>query len=152
MNFSLTLSVTEPFFAAKQSVIMELSEELKEYYIDRQFGESVQEILFGLIIVLDRPGYEEWHQPRRPRYINKDVKSRLTGEILQIRKHLSMEMRLSQDVIGDILAATVNDAKSILIKIISVHLKSIRKLPAGAHDFSIKDFISDLDKFALSRN
>lgn len=145
MEIELSISVSDSFVASKSLIIHELSSRLNDLLKDKRYGEDVQKIKVGFIMVLDRPGYENWYKPRKLSYTDRKVsKSKLTGETIEINRQLSFELKLNENPIGFFLNADHVESQKFITQEILNYMSDIKDLPKRIKDFDKEHFLGDL--------
>jgi hypothetical protein len=150
MEIQLYPCVMESFVQPKVDIINELSENLKNFFSNKYYSDAVSEVSIGLLMTLSRPGYENWYMPKKPLYtFHKDVKSKLTGEVIEKRKLLQVEFSLKDTMLENFVAKSDRDSKVVLIEQVILCFTSIN-LPKKIQDFRKDDFITDLQTLKSS--
>ena len=145
MKLDLFISVSEPFASNKSTIFHELSSRLNFLLKNKEYGEDVKSINGSFIIVLERPGYEEWYKPRKLSYTDQKVsKSKLTGENIEISKQLSFELRLDENSIGIILNSNHLESQKFILQQTINYISEIKRLPVKIRDFDKSLFLKDL--------
>ncbi len=55
----------------KRHVIKNISNAIKTFLSNKDYGDGLQHFYIGCICIRPRPGYEDWFKVRRPRYYKK---------------------------------------------------------------------------------
>jgi hypothetical protein len=148
MEVKIIVTVTESLVSHKISVIHNLSDLLKSFFSNRNYGEDVLKILIGFILVTDRKGYEDWYKERRPKYIQrKSVKSKLTGEIHEINNTFNYEIKLSDEQVNKFASGSDTDSIKLIANEIIGSLYKLDHLPKKAKDFDKLAFKEDIKHF-----
>jgi len=146
MELNLHITVADYNIGDNSFVVNKLSNSMKAIFKKRSYGKDLLEFSIGFIMVRMRPGYEEWYKPAKPKFIDsKSVKSKLTGEVSQINKKFSCEIRLSDEVIDKFVNASEIDCYRIIASEILNYLRSLKGLPKRVKDFDLKLFIRDIE-------
>ena len=94
MKFSISITIDEKA-SNKAHLIIALSESLKEYFKNKNYGEEVEEYIIGCICTLPPEGFEKFNKPKKPIYIDdKTTKNRFTGEEQRMYKLFINEFNL----------------------------------------------------------
>ena len=148
MVIELSLSVTESFGNDKSIIFKELSKQINQFIESEDYGNDVKEIKVGFIMVLIRPGYENWYKPKKLSYTEyKSTKSRLTGEKIEINKQLKFEIKFCESQIGRFLNSNHTEAKELIVQEIVKYLSQRNTLPKKIVDFDKERFLKDLRAF-----
>jgi hypothetical protein len=148
MEVNITVPVTESKVSHKTFVIYNLSQLLKSFFASRNYGEDVSKISIAFILVADRKGYEEWYKERKPKYIqHKSVKSKLTGEIHEIHKTFSYEIKLSDEQVNKFTSGSDNYSMKLIANEIIGSLNKLDHLPKKIKDFDKLAFKQDAERF-----
>ncbi|MBK8614658.1 MAG: hypothetical protein IPN85_14575 [Flavobacteriales bacterium] len=146
----MKISITPTFdteLSSGASIVHELAKELGLFFEDKEYGDSVQKIGIGLLMVFHRPGFEHLFKPRRPYYVDKEIESPLTGEKIKVEKYLGIEIRLKDNALDSIMKGTPVEVQLVVLSVIYDYLMTLDKLPLKARDFKKKQFLADLDRF-----
>lgn len=145
MKVGLRIAVSENFIKPKAPAVYALSQQLEGHFADRSYSDQVKELDIALLMPLTRPGYEDWYQPKWTSYIeNKDVKSKLTGEVIPVRKRLQVEFRLDESSISIFLEGSELDTQRFLLDYLADHFEKEVKLPTKVKSFALNAFVADL--------
>lgn len=148
MNIRLYIAVREPIEHSKFNLVYELSNSLKLYFLNKEYGGDVKNVEIGLLMVFTREGYEDWHKPKRMTYTNyKKSKHKLTGEIIVIEKTLKYEIKFSDTQLANYVGNSDNLSKVILADEIVNSVSNYDKLPRQIKDFDVERFKTDLHGF-----
>jgi len=152
MEFNVKIAIADTTVpSSKLPVIHELSKELNEFFTNKEFGKDVTKVEVGFIVTMARPGYEEWHKEKKPRYIEyKKTKSKLTGEIIETQKTLTYEIKLMGEALYYFTGSDDQRTKKELINQLIESLDRIRDTSKKT-DFEFEKFRSTLIDFNLRR-
>ncbi len=132
----------------KANLIYDLSNQLNNYLLNRNYGEKVKKIDIGFLIVMERPGYEQWYKPKKPKYVEfKTKKSNLTGEDLVVEKTFSYEIKLNGEQFYTFTGGDELQSKSELATVILNSLSNLDVLSKKTNDFDKNKFIEDIKIF-----
>ena len=134
MKFGISITIDEKA-DHKSHLIISLSEALKEYFQDKNYGEDIKDYIIGCICILPPEGFEKFNKPKKPIYIDdKTTKNRFTGE----------ELRMHKLFINEFISVSDEESKKILENKIIESLENLDKLPKKVKDFDKKRFKNDL--------
>ena len=125
---------------SKRQAIKEVSEAASNLVASNDYGESIEKMLVGLIVV--EPVYDDFSKPRRPRYTeHKETKA--FGSIpIVIHKTLEIEIKLDY---GQVLASEEEELKRIVASEVLNALHNL-KVPKKVTDFDKDRFEADIDR------
>lgn len=148
MEIELSIAVTDNFGVNRSAIFFQVSNRLNQFIKGKRYGDDIEKIKVGFIMVFDRPGYELWYKPKKISYTDYSVtKSRLTAETIEINKQLSFEIRLNENSIGSFLNSNETDGQNLIIQQVANYLSTIKQLPKKITDFDKEKFVSDLKQF-----
>ena len=124
----------------KDQILREMNETISKFVSERDYGESIETILIGLLA--NDPIYDAFSKPHRPRYTeHKETKA--FGSIpIVIHKSLELEIKLNYE---QVLAAEGKE----FIEMIALEVLNLfhgMKLPKKVTDFDRDRFVADMDK------
>lgn len=124
---------------SKRQAIKEISDAAKDFVASNDYGESIEKMFVGLIVV--EPVYDDFSKPRRPRYTeHKETKA--FGSIpIVIHKTLEIEIKLNYE---QVLAAEGEELKRIVASEVLNTLYNL-KVPKKVTDFDKDRFVADID-------
>jgi hypothetical protein len=125
---------------SKRQAIKEVSDVANNMVASNNYGESIEKILVGLIIV--EPIYDDFSKPRRPRF-SEHKETMAFGSIpIVIHKTLEIEIKLNYE---QVLAVEDEELKR---KVASEVLNTLHnlKVPKKVTDFDKDRFVADLDR------
>ena len=153
MKFGIRISVSDNNVQpAKMNVVNELSNKLRFHFDNCNYGEDVERIDIGLLLVLERPEYENWYKPKKVKYIKYKKSTNLAGEIIIIEKTLSYEIKLSDEQLYKFTGGDDELSKEVLATEIIKSLLIFDKLPKEIKQFDVERFKVDLYKYLESLN
>ena len=124
---------------SKRQAIKEVSDVAMNLVASNDYGESIEKILVGLIVV--EPVYDAFSKPRRPRY-TEHKEARAFGSIpIVIHKTLEIEIKLDY---GQVLASEEEELKRIVASEVLNALHNL-KVPKKVTDFDKDRFVADID-------
>lgn len=132
----------------KVALVYSLSSEMNDFFYRKDYGDDVKKIEIGFLIVLDRPGYENWYKVKKPKYTEyKKTKDKLIGEDVIIEKTFSYEIRFSEEQLYKFTGGDDQLSKEVLISEILKSLSNLDKLPKTIVSFDKEKFKEDLELF-----
>jgi hypothetical protein len=140
----LKISVIDSSISWKKSVskrqaIKEVSEAANNLVASNDYGESIEKMLVGLIVV--EPVYDVFSKPRRPRYTEHKETMALGSIPIVTNKTLEIEIKLDY---GQVLAAEDEELKRIVASEVLNTFKNL-KVPKKVTDFDKDCFVADID-------
>ena len=124
---------------SKRQAIKEMSDAANNLVASNDYGESIEKMLVGLIVV--EPVYDAFSKPRRPRY-TEHKGTRAFGSIpIVIHKTLEIEIKLNYE---QVLAAEGEELKRIIASQVLNTLYNL-KVPKKVTDFDKDRFVADID-------
>lgn len=148
MKIDLGIGVGQEIFANMSPIIQDLSNEMNNYFEGQYYGPDLLSLKIRFIFALPKQGFENWYKEKKTKFTDsKDSVSKLTGEIYQVKKELSYEVKLSEEILRQILIITAGDKKKLLIKELLKSLYNVKKLPRKVKNFNENKFINDIESF-----
>ncbi|MFV0530969.1 MAG: Imm44 family immunity protein [Flavobacteriales bacterium] len=148
MNFGITQEI-DVEAQEKSSVIIFLSDTLKDYLSKRDYGQDVQNIFIGCICVKPREGYQEWFKIRKPKYKEIEKIKLLDNSIKEFKGAFSYDIKLNFDVF---VKNTDVENKKLLATEILNSLSNLEALPKKVKDFDKERFKTDMEAFFKDQN
>ena len=142
MNFGISQEI-DVDAQEKSSLIIFLSDTLKEYLSKRDYGQDVQNIFIGCICVKPREGFEEWFKIRKPKYKEIEKIKLLDNSIKEFKGTFSYDIKLNFD---EFVSATETESRRILAQEILNSLSNLDALPKKVKDFDKEKFKSDIEQ------
>lgn len=124
---------------SKRRAIKEVSDAANNLVISNDYGESIEKMLVGLIVV--EPVYDDFSKPRRPRYTEHKETMAFGSIPIVIYKTLEVEIKLNYE---QVLAAEDEELKKIVASEVLNTLRSL-KMPKKVTDFDKDRFVADID-------
>ena len=124
---------------SKRQAIKEVSEAANNLVASNDYGESIEKMLVGLIVV--EPVYDDFSKPRRPRYTEHKETVALGSIPIVSHKTLEIEIKLNYE---QVLAAEDEELKRIVASEVLNTLHSL-KMPKKVTDFDKDRFVADID-------
>lgn len=125
----------------RSNIIISLSNELKEYFKNRDYGKDVEEFLIGLISV--KPEFEIFFKERKPKYISHKIETH-GGISVEITKSYGYDIKLNYNNISE---SNMHTIKSVIASEIVTSLSHLDSLPKKIKDFDKERFKGDLLQF-----
>lgn len=125
-------------------IIKELQNQLNQLIEKEKYGNIVNEIYIGIILVKTRPGYEKWFKERKIRFKASQILRNQLNQLIELKNVLSYDVKFEDDELYHISTLTDFEFMNYFkIKIKSSFVK-FQKLPKMAVKFDYKKFISDV--------
>jgi hypothetical protein len=120
----------------KSRCLNDFSNEMEEYFKDKNYGKDLKEIVVGIVCVSNY--FEQFFKPRIPKYTKekKSVKSQYTKQEYDIEKCLSYDIKLDFD--------TFKNSSEIEAK---KYLSIILEFKPKIKDFDFINFKKDLQNY-----
>jgi hypothetical protein len=131
----------------KSFLVKNISDSMREHFANRFYGDEVECIVVSIIILKMLPGYEEWHKPRRPRFIEHKIVKGLVNNDIEVRKTFYIEGRLDNDTYDLFVKSSDDTSLKILASEIMKMLPLVDALPKRIKDFDREQFKKDLESF-----
>jgi len=148
MNINLKISVCDNSVRQeKMNLVHELSNNLNSEFIKYNYGEDVKKIDIGFLIVLERPGYEEWYKPKKAKYIKYKEKVNLAGEKMIIEKTFTYEIKLKSEQMYMFTGGDDELSKKVIATEILNSLENFNKISKDIRDFDVGAFKADLREY-----
>jgi len=145
MDFSLTQESN--LEGDKNIQFIELSNNLKDYFSNKNYGTELNLFLIGVICV--KPEFESFFKVRKPRYKAVDRIKLLDGNVTELTGVYGYDIKLNFE---EFVSATETESKKILAQEILNSLSNLDKLPKKVKDFDKERFKSDMEQFFKSEN
>lgn len=124
---------------SKRQAIKEVSEAANNLVASNDYGESIEKMLVGLIVV--EPVYDDFSKPRRPRYTEHKETMAFGSIPIVIHKTLDIEIKLNYE---QVLAAEGEELKRIVASEVLNTFQNF-KVPKKVTDFDKDRFVADID-------
>lgn len=148
MEINLYNIVVENFTEKKSHLISDLSVLMKKYFKNKNYGVDLVVICVGFILVYSRPGYEKWHQAKKPKYIDyKITKSKLIDGTHEVSNTFVYEIKFNDSLLNEFVTANDTVSKRILAYEILNSLSNLENLPKKVKDFDKLRFKLDIELF-----
>lgn len=114
----------------KSHLIIALSEALKEYFQDKNYGEDIKDYIIGCICILPPEGFEKFNKPQKPTYVDyKITKNIYTGEEHIMNKLFINRFNFNSDEYEEFISVSDEESKKMLENKIIESLENLDKLP-----------------------
>lgn len=143
MDFSLTQESN--LEGVKNKQIIDFSNSLKEYFINKSYGEGINHFLIGIICV--KPEFESFFKVRKPRYKAIDNIKFFDGNKTELIGVYGYDIRLNFE---EFVSASETESKKILATEILNSLTNLDVLPKKVKDFDKERFKEDIEQFFKS--
>ena len=125
---------------SKRQAIKEVSEAANNLVASNDYGESIEKMLVGLIVV--EPVYDDFSKPRRPRYTEHKETMAFGSIPIVIHKTLEIDIKLNYE---QVLAKEGEELKRIVAFEVLNALHNL-KVPKKVTDFDKDRFEADIDR------
>ncbi|MDY3344199.1 hypothetical protein PG326_02870 [Riemerella anatipestifer] len=147
MEFNISITIDEKA-KHKSHLIVDLSEALKEYFRDKNYGEDIKDYVIGCICTLPPEGFEKFNTPKKPTYVDyKKTKNIYTGEEHTMNKLFINRFNFNSDEYEEFISVSDEESKKILENKIIKSLENLDELPKKVKDFDKEQFKKDLLAF-----
>ncbi len=143
MDFSLTQESN--LEGNKNIQLIEFSNSLKEYFINKSYGEELNHFLIGIICV--KPEFESFFKVRKPRYKAVDNIKLFDGGTTELIGVYGYDIKLNFE---EFVSANEIESKKILAQEILNSLSNLDALPKKVKDFDKERFKADMEQFFKS--
>ncbi len=135
--------------AIKCGLVDLLENEFEKYFSNKFYGEGVLNIIIGFICIKTRPGYENWHKIRKPRFKSHSVVKLVTieGSYAETKNLFVWDVKLDYDVYDDFINLSDTESNQILAKEFWKSLSNLDALPRKVKDFNKEKFKEDMRLF-----
>jgi hypothetical protein len=136
----------------KANLVYELSNQLNNYFANYNYDSDVKKVDIGFLLVLERPGYEVWYKPKKPKYVEYQNKTNLAGEEIIIEKTFSYEIRFSDEQLYKFTGGDDSLSKKVMAIEILKSLSKLDEMPKKVKNFDKAKFKSDIEQFFKEQN
>lgn len=132
----------------KSNLIIGFSESLKSFFEDKEYGESLKEILITCICTYVPIGYEHLFKTKKPLYTEyKSIKNKFTGETLELNKILMYDIQFTSEEYEDFIQSSDSESRNILKQKVVNSLENLEIIPKKAKDFLKEKFKFDIIEY-----
>lgn len=132
----------------KTVLAISISNNLENYFNDKDYGEDLKEIIISIICVSE--GFEQFFKPKKPKYIKdkKIIISNLTKQTHEIEKSLEYDIKLD---FQEFKNATEKESKKIIAREILLSLDTLEPMKKKIKDFEWETFKRDLEIYFVEK-
>lgn len=143
MEFGLSEYVSVEI-SKKSYLITSLSEDIKDFLKDKEYGESLNSLFIGIICV--SPQFETFFKSRNPKYTKnkKTFISKTTKVKYAIENCLEYDVKICFEEFNNGLEV---DCRKLLANGILQSLKVVEGMKVKIKDFNFEEFKADLEKY-----
>lgn len=141
MIFNLGFGFVCKGCTTQNQIIAQLSDSINKAITTKNYGESVEKMLIGLIAV--EPIYDKFAKPRRPRYTEHKETMAFGSIPIVIHKTLEIEIKLDYQ---KVLTAEGEELRKLVATEVLNTLITM-KLPQKVTDFDKDQFVKDIELF-----
>jgi len=95
MEFNISITIDEKA-KHKSHLIIALSEALKEYFQDKNYGEDIKDYIIGCICILPPEGFEKFNKPQKPTYVDykitKNMKNLFQYQMRKVKRYWKIKL------------------------------------------------------------
>ena len=132
--------------STKHQTIKELSNRINSFISKHYYGDSIETILIGLIVV--EPIYDKFAKPRRPRYTAHKETIAFGSIPIVIHKTLEIEIKMNYE---QVLAAEGDELRKMVATEVINNLRTL-KIPTKVTDFEKDKFVADVESYFKSEH
>ena len=145
MEVSINCSVLSVEFdkTSKREDLDILDQKMKEFFFKKEYLESVAQYDISLICV--SPGFQNFFNPRRPKYYKDKCMKGLTVEEVRLTKLFSCELVLNYDAF---ILSDKKEGYNIIANTVMRFLEEL-KYPIAIKKFDKKSFNEDMKAFFI---
>lgn len=125
-------------------LITEIGNQLNMQCLMGNYGNAVEAIIIGIIMVKTRPGYEQWFKERRIRFTEKQVLRNHLNQLVEVNKRLTYGLKFVDDELTQIKNYNDTEFTAFFLNKLIRSFEKFNKLPKAASGFQHKDFVSDI--------
>lgn len=141
INFSFEMdSEFDRFFR----LITEIKNQLNKHCLKGNYGNAVDAIIIGIIMVKTRPGYEKWFKERRIRFKEKQVLRNHLNQLVEVNKILSYDLKFDETELSQMKNYNDTEFTEFFLNKLIRSFEKFNKLPKAASGFQHKEFVSDI--------
>lgn len=125
-------------------IINELENQLNDVFKREKYGNAVNEIYIGIILINTRPGYEQWFKERKLKFKASQILRNQLNQLIELKNVLSYDIKFEDSELNYILTLTNHEFKNYFKSKLKNSFVILQKLPKAASKFDYKKFISDV--------
>jgi len=131
----------------KSRCLIDFSDEMKRYFLKKNYGNDLSEIVIGIICV--SPNFEQFFKPRRPKYTKDKKHIKSEGFEYDIEKCLSYDIKLDFETCKN---GTEEECRKFLAREILQSLTVLDVMKNKIKDFDTLQFRTDLESYFKERS
>lgn len=148
MKFGLAVE-TDLALNYKANIVDALSQEIENYFLDKEYGPDIKDIAIGVIILNPlQPGFEDFFKVRKPKYTRGPKVLNYDGILFTLEKTLEYDIKPD---IESFKKASDNEARKILAEAILQSLNQLDDMKKKLKNFDFERFQFDLEQFFKER-
>lgn len=143
MEFGLSEYISVEI-SKKSHLITLLSEEMKSFLHEEEYGSSLKSLFIGIVCV--SPQFETFFKPRKPKYIKdkKTIISQATRVQYEIEKCLEYDIKIDFETFKN---GKESECRKLLAKEILESLSVLDDMKGKINDFNAEQFKADLENY-----
>lgn len=145
MNLGLAATLSREI--TKSNVITELSDDMKDYFKNKNYGSDIKEVAIGIICVSQ--GFDQFFKIKKPRYTKDKKNIKSEGFEYEIEKCFEYSIKLDFEKFQN---SSEEECKKIVAKEILLSLDSLDSIKKKIKDFDWDQFKKDLENFFKEKN
>lgn len=145
MDFSLTQESNLEGDRNKQ--LIELSNSLKDYFREKNYGDELNHFLIGIICV--KGEFESFFTVRKPKYKAVDRIKLFDGNTTELIGVYRYDIKLNFE---EFISTTETEGRKVLAREILNSLSNLDAIPKKVKDFDKEKFKSDMETFFKERD
>jgi len=146
MNIGLAVTITQEI-NSKSKIIHSLSDDLKLYFQNRNYGQGIKSLTIGIVCV--SPGFEKFFKDKKAKYTKGRKESIIEGIPLMEEDSFEYTVKLEYETFKN---ANDKEIRKILAVEILASLVVFEKFRSKIKDFDLDHFIMDLEEYFKSQN
>ena len=146
MNLGLALTITQEI-NSKSEIIHSLSDDLKLYFQNRNYGGGIKSLTIGVVCV--SPGFEKFFKNEKAMYTKGRKKSIIEGIPHTVEDSFEYTVKLEYNTFQN---ANKEEVRKILAMEILASLVVFEKFKSKIQDFDFDGFKMDLEGYFKSHN
>lgn len=139
MEFGLTLTSN---LDKKSNWIHKLSDELKSFFQNKNYGNDVESFIIGVICVA--PQFDQFFKQNKPAYRKKRIEKIIHGIPISIENYLEYDIKID---FNTFINAEEIEFRTLLAKEIMTSLNIVEGMKSKIKDFNLERFKIDLEDY-----
>lgn len=132
----------------KKNIVLDLSDALKKYFKDKNYGDDVEYIIIGVMTLKLIPGLERLQKPMKAQYILEYKEpTNIRFDTPPIKKCYSYQFRLEDEDYEDYVKKSSKESLKVLKKELVKSFDKFNRLPKKIKEFDKIKFIEDFREF-----